>query len=105
MGMNISIGEDGSKDYVSIKLATNLEMVGWHKLIKEKTHKKFKYIYGDTDIENGNGIYKVENLGELLKELDEIYKLKIKGYYDIVKTFRRMCRIAIRKQLPIIASY
>lgn len=108
MGMNISIGERDSKDYVSEKLGSNNTILSWYNEIEKRkgTDKKFKYIYGSEEYtEDGCRIYKVEDLPKLLEELNEIYKLKIKGYYDVVKTFIRVCKIAIQRQLPIYASY
>lgn len=134
MGMDISIGEVDSKDYVSEKLGSNMSILIWKDNVRKKSNYKFKFV-----LNHPGERYEVNELHSLLHELNEIKKLNIEEYDNvinlsnkevsklkkggikesfsrneilivksknlIVDKFIKICKIAIEKQLPIEVSY
>lgn len=86
MGVDISVGDSWSKDYVSEKLGSYNSFLSWKHKVAEKEgfslsnryNGKFKLVM----IHQGN--YKVEELLDLLKELYEIKKLNIEEYDTVI---------------------
>jgi len=86
MGVDISVGDSWSKDYVSEKLGSYGSFMSWkHKVAEKEGFKlsnryngKFKLVI----FHQGN--YKVEELPELLQELYEIKKLNIEEYDTVI---------------------
>ncbi len=94
--MDIYVGNEHEK------LCSNTGYLAFIEEIRVRTGKKPEFYFEN----DGNmcGIIKVENLPDMMRELDEIYKLKIKDYH-VIKMLRHFCKIGIQKQLPIIATY
>lgn len=114
MGVDISVGDSGSENYVSESLGSYTSFLSWKNGIAEQEGVDFFKGY------NGKfklalirqGDYKVEELPGLLQELYQIKKLNIKEYDTIVcfdteevdpviDKFIRICEIAIERKLPI----
>ncbi len=86
MGVDISVGDPGSEDYVSESLGSYTSFLSWKHDVAEKEgidffkgyNGKFKLVL----IHQEN--YKVEDLPKLLQELYEIKKLDIEEYDTIM---------------------
>ena len=86
MGVDISIGDPESEDYVSESLGSYTSFLSWKNDIAEQEgvdffkgyNGKFKLVM----IHQGD--YKVEDLPKLLQELYEIKKLNVKEYDTII---------------------
>ena len=86
MGVDISVGDPESEDYVSESLGSYTSFLSWKNDIAEQEgvdffkgyNGKFKLVM----IHQGN--YKVEDLPKLLQELYEIKKLNIEEYDTII---------------------
>lgn len=86
MGVDISIGDPGSEDYISENLGSYTSFLSWKNDIAEQEgidffkgyNGKFKLVM----IHQGD--YKVEELPELLDQLYEIKKLNVKEYDTII---------------------
>lgn len=86
MGVDISVGDSRSENYISESLGSYTSFLAWKNEIAEKEgidffkgyNGKFKLVM----IHQGN--YKVEELLNLLQELYEIKKLNIKEYDTII---------------------
>ncbi len=86
MGVDISVGDPGSEDYVGESLGSYTSFLSWKHGVAEKEgidffkgyNGKFKLVL----IHHGN--YKVEYLPMLLDQLNEIKKLNIEEYDKII---------------------
>lgn len=86
MGVDISVGDPRSDDYVSESLGSHTSILSWKNDIAEQEgvnffggyNGKFKLVM----IHQGD--YNVEELPKLLQELREIKKLNVKEYDTIV---------------------
>lgn len=86
MGVDISVGDSKSENYVSDSLGSYISFLAWKSDIAEKEGIDFFKGY------NGKfklalihqGDYKVEDLDSLLEELYEIKKLNVKEYDTII---------------------
>lgn len=86
MGIDISVGDPKSKDYVSEKLGSASSLLSWkHDVAKKEGIDFWKGYDGKFKlalIHQGN--YKVEELPILLYQLNEIKKLNIEEYDTII---------------------
>ena len=86
MGVDISVGDSGSEDYVSESLGSYTSFLSWKHDIAEKEGIDFFKGY------NGKfrlalihqGDYDVEELPKLLHQLNEIKKLNIEEFHTII---------------------
>ncbi len=86
MGVDISVGDSGSENYISESLGSYTSFLSWKNDIAEQEGVDFFKGYNGkfklTLIHQGD--YKVEELPGLLQELYQIKKLNIKEYDTIV---------------------
>ena len=86
MGVDISVGDPESEDYVSESLGSYTSFLSWKNDIAEQEGVDFFKGYNGKFklalIHQGN--YKVEDLPKLLQELYEIKKLNVKEYDTII---------------------
>jgi hypothetical protein len=86
MGVDISVGDSGSEDYISENLGSYTSFLSWKHDIAEKEgidfwkgyNGKFKLVL------THSGNYKVEELPILLGQLNEIKKLNVEEYDTII---------------------
>ncbi len=87
MGIDISVGDSGSEDYVIESLGSYTSFLSWKNDIAEQEGIDFFKGYNGrfklTLIHQGN-YYKVEELPGLLQELYEIKKLNVKEYDRLI---------------------
>lgn len=86
MGVDISVGDPESEDYVNESLGSYTSFLSWKNDIAEQEGIDFFKGYNGkfklTMIHQGD--YKVEELPRLLQELHEIKKLNVKEYDTII---------------------
>lgn len=86
MGIDISVGDPESEDYVTESLGSYTSFLSWKNDIAEQEGIDFFKGYNGkfklTLIHQGD--YKVEELPRLLQELHEIKKLNVKEYDTII---------------------
>lgn len=86
MGVDISVGDPESEDYVSENLGSYTSFLSWKSDVAEKEgidiFKGYNGIFKLVLIHHGD--YKVEELSMLLYQLNEIKKLNIEEYDTII---------------------
>lgn len=114
MGLDVSVGEYESPQYISERLGSCHGYSEWRSRIAECagfeldemvgfggawewTNEPFQLVLNHSDCDGG---YAVEVLSELLEELNKIKKLNVDDY-DQSEKFIRLCSYAMKLQLPI----